>query len=151
MYVMGVNHTSYDPANGVVSNASCTTNCLAPLAKVLNDRFGIVEGLMTTVHAMTANQVQTTDGRTDALLNLSPYSISRDFSVTVFLTLSVFLDITADGGRPFPRWQGLACWPLRRLQHYPRIYWYALYSIIPKSKYSNTPTKQKMIYVSIYE
>lgn len=72
MYVMGVNHTSYDPANGVVSNASCTTNCLAPLAKVLNDRFGIVEGLMTTVHAMTANQVQTTDGRTDALLNLSP-------------------------------------------------------------------------------
>lgn len=58
MYVMGVNHTKYDPSNTVVSNASCTTNCLAPLAKVLNDKFGIVEGLMTTVHAMTANQVR---------------------------------------------------------------------------------------------
>ena len=56
MYVMGVNHESYDGAK-VLSNASCTTNCLAPLAKVLNDKFGIVEGLMTTIHASTANQL----------------------------------------------------------------------------------------------
>ena len=56
MYVMGVNHTKYDGAT-VLSNASCTTNCLAPLAKVLNDKFGIVEGLMTTIHAGTANQL----------------------------------------------------------------------------------------------
>jgi glyceraldehyde 3-phosphate dehydrogenase len=55
--VMGVNHTSYDPdAHTVISNASCTTNCLAPMAKVLNDEFGIVRGLMTTVHAYTADQ-----------------------------------------------------------------------------------------------
>jgi len=61
MFVMGVNHAAYNPELRVVSNASCTTNCLAPLAKVLNDRFGIVEGLMTTVHATTANQL-TVDG-----------------------------------------------------------------------------------------
>jgi glyceraldehyde 3-phosphate dehydrogenase len=50
MYVMGVNHTEYAGAT-VLSNASCTTNCLAPLAKVINDEFGIVEGLMTTIHS----------------------------------------------------------------------------------------------------
>jgi glyceraldehyde 3-phosphate dehydrogenase len=61
MFVMGVNHTSYKKEFGVVSNASCTTNCLAPLAKVINDKFGIVEGLMTTVHAVTATQ-KTVDG-----------------------------------------------------------------------------------------
>lgn len=55
MFVMGVNHTEY-AGQDVVSNASCTTNCLAPLAKVLNDNFGIVNGLMTTVHATTATQ-----------------------------------------------------------------------------------------------
>ncbi|PLK59173.1 type I glyceraldehyde-3-phosphate dehydrogenase [Candidatus Palibaumannia cicadellinicola] len=55
MFVMGVNHKSYD-GQDIVSNASCTTNCLAPLAKVINDQFGIVEALMTTVHAMTATQ-----------------------------------------------------------------------------------------------
>jgi glyceraldehyde 3-phosphate dehydrogenase len=55
MFVMGVNHNEY-AGQDVVSNASCTTNCLAPLAKVLNDNFGIVDGLMTTVHATTATQ-----------------------------------------------------------------------------------------------
>ena len=55
--VMGVNHTDYDPASHrIISNASCTTNCLGPLAKVLNDEFGIVKGLMTTVHAYTQDQ-----------------------------------------------------------------------------------------------
>jgi glyceraldehyde 3-phosphate dehydrogenase len=55
--VMGVNHTSYDPAkHHIVSNASCTTNCLAPMAKALNDSVGIVQGLMTTIHAYTADQ-----------------------------------------------------------------------------------------------
>jgi glyceraldehyde 3-phosphate dehydrogenase len=61
MFVCGVNHTEYKSDIQVVSNASCTTNCLAPLAKVVNDKFGIVEGLMTTVHAMTATQL-TVDG-----------------------------------------------------------------------------------------
>ncbi|GFP84951.1 glyceraldehyde-3-phosphate dehydrogenase cytosolic [Phtheirospermum japonicum] len=61
MFVVGVNEKEYKPDINIVSNASCTTNCLAPLAKVLNDRFGIVEGLMTTVHAMTATQ-KTVDG-----------------------------------------------------------------------------------------
>jgi len=54
--VMGVNHDTYKPAHQVISNASCTTNCLAPMAKVLNDRFGIVRGLMTTVHSYTNDQ-----------------------------------------------------------------------------------------------
>jgi glyceraldehyde 3-phosphate dehydrogenase len=55
--VMGVNHTDYDPAaHTVISNASCTTNCLAPMAKALHDEFGIVKGLMTTIHAYTADQ-----------------------------------------------------------------------------------------------
>ncbi|GAC98528.1 glyceraldehyde-3-phosphate dehydrogenase [Pseudozyma hubeiensis SY62] len=61
MYVCGVNLDAYDPKAQVVSNASCTTNCLAPLAKVIHDKFGIVEGLMTTVHATTATQ-KTVDG-----------------------------------------------------------------------------------------
>jgi glyceraldehyde 3-phosphate dehydrogenase len=81
MFVMGVNHDLVKASDTIVSNASCTTNCLAPVAKVLNDEFGIVEGLMTTVHATTATQL-TVDGpsRKDyrggrsALLNIIPSS-----------------------------------------------------------------------------
>ena len=81
MFVMGVNHDKITAEHTIVSNASCTTNCLAPLAKVINDNFGIVEGLMTTVHATTATQM-TVDGpsRKDwrggrsALANIIPSS-----------------------------------------------------------------------------
>jgi len=61
IYVVGVNHKDYKASDTVVSNASCTTNCLAPLTKVVHEKFGITEGLMTTVHAMTATQL-TVDG-----------------------------------------------------------------------------------------
>lgn len=61
MFVVGVNEDKYTGSETVISNASCTTNCLAPLAKVINDKFGIVEALMTTVHSYTATQ-KTVDG-----------------------------------------------------------------------------------------
>ncbi|MCP4977509.1 MAG: type I glyceraldehyde-3-phosphate dehydrogenase [Maribacter sp.] len=81
MFVMGVNHDEAKASDTIVSNASCTTNCLAPIAKVLNDNFGIAEGLMTTVHATTATQM-TVDapskkdwrGGRSALLNIIPSS-----------------------------------------------------------------------------
>ena len=89
MFVMGVNHEDVKASDSIVSNASCTTNCLAPLAKVLNDTFGIEEALMTTVHAVTATQM-TVDGpsRKDyrggrsSLLNIIPASTGAAKAVT---------------------------------------------------------------------
>ena len=72
MFVYGVNHTTY-AGQDIISNASCTTNCLAPIAKVLNDKFGIVKGLMTTVHAATATQKDWRGGR-GILENIIPSS-----------------------------------------------------------------------------
>jgi glyceraldehyde 3-phosphate dehydrogenase len=91
--LFGVNHDDYDPATQpIVSNASCTTNCLAPIAKVINDSFGLTEGLMTTVHAMTATQL-TVDGpsRKDwrggrgAAQNIIPSSTGAAKAVTLVL------------------------------------------------------------------
>jgi len=89
MFVMGVNHEEVKPSDTIVSNASCTTNCLAPIAKVLNDEFGIEEGLMTTIHASTASQM-TVDGPNkknyrmgrSALLNIIPTSTGAAVAVT---------------------------------------------------------------------
>ncbi|MCB9202717.1 MAG: type I glyceraldehyde-3-phosphate dehydrogenase [Flavobacteriales bacterium] len=92
MFVMGVNHKTLKASDDIVSNASCTTNCLAPLAKVINDNFGIVEGLMTTVHATTATQ-KTVDGPSmkdwrggrSALLNIIPSSTGAAKAVGVVI------------------------------------------------------------------
>ncbi len=88
MFVMGVNHKDVKPEDTIVSNASCTTNCLAPLAKVIDDEFGLVEGLMTTVHATTATQL-TVDGPSakdfrggrSALTNIIPSSTGAAVAV----------------------------------------------------------------------
>jgi len=89
MYVMGVNHNDLNKNDSIISNASCTTNCLAPLTKVLNDSFGIEEALMTTVHAVTATQF-TVDGPSKkdyrggrgSLLNIIPASTGAAKAVT---------------------------------------------------------------------
>ncbi|MGP9528384.1 MULTISPECIES: type I glyceraldehyde-3-phosphate dehydrogenase [Micrococcaceae] len=90
--VMGVNQDKYDPANhNIISNASCTTNCLAPLAKVLNDEFGIVDGLMTTIHAYTADQRLQDAPHSDprraraAALNLIPTSTGAAKAIGVVM------------------------------------------------------------------
>lgn len=89
MFVMGVNHENITANDTILSNASCTTNCLAPVAKILNDEFGIVEGLMTTVHAATASQL-VVDGSSkkdfrggrSALNNIIPASTGAAKAVT---------------------------------------------------------------------
>ncbi len=90
--VMGVNHEKYDPAShAIISNASCTTNCLAPVAKVLNDEFGIVDGLMTTIHAYTADQRLQDAPHSDprraraAALNMIPTSTGAAKAIGVVL------------------------------------------------------------------
>lgn len=88
MYVMGVNHKDIKAEDTIVSNASCTTNCLAPLAKIVDDEFGLVEGLMTTIHATTATQL-TVDGPSkkdwrggrSALMNIIPSSTGAAVAV----------------------------------------------------------------------
>ncbi len=92
MFVMGVNNKSLTKEMDIVSNASCTTNCLAPIVKVLNDNFGIIEGLMTTVHATTATQ-KTVDGPSNkdwrggraALCNIIPSSTGAAKAVGVVI------------------------------------------------------------------
>ena len=79
MFVMGVNNTSYKSDIPVVSNASCTTNCLAPLAKVIHDKYNMIEGLMTTIHSYTATRRPSTahPARTGAVAALLPPTSSH--------------------------------------------------------------------------
>lgn len=91
-FVVGVNHTDYDPASHhIISNASCTTNCLAPLAKVMDEKFGIVRGLMTTIHAYTADQNLQDGPHKDprraraAALNIIPTSTGAAKAVSLVL------------------------------------------------------------------
>lgn len=89
MFVMGVNHHKIKATNNIISNASCTTNCLAPLAKILNDEYGIVEALMTTIHSVTASQATVDQpskknyrlGRS-ALCNIIPTTTGAAVAVT---------------------------------------------------------------------
>ena len=94
--VMGVNHEKYDSAkHNIISNASCTTNCLAPMAKVLNDEFGIVRGLMTTIHAYTNDQVILDFPHKDlrrsraAALSIIPTSTGAAKAISLVLPLSL--------------------------------------------------------------
>lgn len=89
MYVMGVNHEKITADQNIISNASCTTNCLAPMAKIINDNFGLIEGLMTTIHAATASQSVIDQGNNknyrlgrSALNNIIPTSTGAAIAVT---------------------------------------------------------------------
>lgn len=86
MFVVGVNLDAYNPSYQVVSNASCTTNCLAPLAKVIHDNFEIVEGLMTTVHAITATQ-KTVDGPSGKVSVIYSYLVKQVKNCRHYVTI----------------------------------------------------------------
>ena len=102
MFVMGVNEDKYTGKETVLSNASCTTNCLAPLAKVINEKFGIVEALMTTVHSYTATQ-KTVDGPSSKVR----HSRRTKHRILIFIFLSI----------------GLARWTWCCTKHYSIINW----------------------------
>jgi glyceraldehyde-3-phosphate dehydrogenase type I len=101
MFVMGVNEDKYTGKETVLSNASCTTNCLAPLAKVIHEKFGIVEALMTTVHSYTATQ-KTVDGPSHKVLNYRRRK--KNFFLYIYLI-------------------GLARWTWSCTKHYSIVNW----------------------------
>ena len=98
MFVMGVNHRDVKPEDTIVSNASCTTNCLAPMAKVIDDNLGIVEGLMTTIHAATATQ-QTVDSPSKKNYRLGRSSIVNIIPATTGAAVAVTKVIPALRGK----------------------------------------------------